>query len=392
MKNSLILGCKNFYKLNKYKHKTIAIVTTFATRAVDEPNFPPVVEYLLSKKFQIKKIFSPEHGYYLVITAGENVDNSKDLRTNLPIYSLYGKNKEILPEWVKDIDVIFYDINDLGLRFYTFGSTLYYVLLSAKKCKKPVVILDRPNPLTANIVDGNILDIKYKSFVGITSVPVRHGLTQAEFALYLNNEENINAEVDIIPMINYNRTLWWDEIYKSIWFNPSPNINNLNTALIYSGTCLFEGVNVSFGSGTTRPFEIIGAPWINSKLWYKKIKKFLPFLHGVNFAEIVFVPRYGNYKDQLCKGLQVIVYDRNKISMFNTAVAMIWSLYHTHKRFFKWIPCVNEKNTFWIDKLAGGTELRNFVETSKPSFYNFILKCQQQCKQFKQKTKKFLLY
>ncbi len=392
LRGNLVLGCQNLVKLNKYKNYKIAIVTTFATRAVENNDFPPVVEYLLRKKFNIKKIFSPEHGYYLTVSAGETVNNAKDERTNLPIYSLYNENKEILSDWVNDIDCIFYDINDLGLRFYTFGSTLYYVLLSAKKLKKKVVILDRPNPLTGKIVDGNILNTNYRSFVGITCIPVRHGMTQAEFALYLNNEEKINAEVEIIPMKNYNRNFWWDEIYNDVWFNPSPNINCLTTALIYSGTCLFESVNVSFGNGTTRPFQIIGAPWINSQLWYKCLKSYSKYLTGVNFAEVVFTPKSGNYKGSFCKGLQVIVIERNKVSMFTTAVAMLRSLYQTHKKNFQWVPCVNEKNVFWIDKLTGGTEVRIFVETGKPTFDKLVNKWNQECEKFKQKRKQYLLY
>lgn len=392
MKTNVILGCQNFSILKKYKNKNVAIVTTFATRVINKKNYPPVVEFLLSERFKIKKIFSPEHGYYLVTLAGEVVDNTKDVRTNLPVYSLYSKTKEILPEWVKDIDVIFYDVNDLGLRFYTFGSTLYYVLLSAKNCGKKVVILDRPNPLTGKFVDGNILDKKYSSFVGITSIPVRHGLTQGEFAVYLNNEEKINAELEISVMKNYNRSYWWDEIYGDVWFNPSPNINSLITALIYSGTCLFEGVNVSFGSGTTRPFQVIGAPWVNSQLWCKTLNSYLKHLSGVSFAEVVFTPKYGVYKENLCKGLQVIITDRNKVSMFAVAVAMIRSLYETHPEKFQWTPCVNEQNVFWIDKLTGGTEVRNFVETGKPSFKTLVEKWQNECYNFKQKIKPYLLY
>lgn len=392
MKTDLLLGCQNFNKLKKYKNANIAIVTTFATRVLNQDNYPPVVEFLLSKKFKIKKIFSPEHGYYLVTSAGESVNNTKDVRTNLPVYSLYNKNKEILPEWVEDIDVIFYDVNDLGLRFYTFGSTLYYVLLSAKRCRKKVVILDRPNPLTGKFVDGNILDNKYRSFVGISSIPVRHGLTQGEFATYLNNEENINTELEISVMKNYNRQFWWDEIYGDTWFNPSPNINSLTTALIYSGTCLFEGVNVSFGSGTTRPFQVIGAPWVNSQLWYNSLKFYLKHLHGVSFAEVVFTPKYGVYKENLCKGLQVIVTNRDKVYMFATTVAMIKSLYETHTKHFQWTPCVNEENIFWIDKLTGGTEVRHFVETGKPSFKTLIEKWYNECLLFRRKIKSYLLY
>jgi len=287
---------------------------------LNHPNFPPASEFLLSHNFNIKKIFAAEHGYYLVKTAGENVQNTKEIYTNLPVYSLYGTTKEILSEWVKDIDIIFYDINDLGLRFYTFGSTLYYVLLSAKKLNKKVVILDRPNPLTAEIVDGNILNKEYKSFVGISELPVRYAFTQGELALYYNSEENINAELEVIPMENYNRNFWWDEIYPHIWFNPSPNINSLTTALIYSGSCLFEGINVSYGIGTTRPFELIGAPWINTHKWLDSLLSYKEHLNGVLFTKTVFVPKYGNYNGKVCYGIQVIINNRNNVRIFNVAV------------------------------------------------------------------------
>lgn len=388
----LKLGCEVLIQSKKYKNVPSAIVTTFATRVLTKEKFPPVTEFLLQNGYHIKKIFSPEHGYYLASAAGENVEHTIDFRTNLPIFSLYGKNKEILPEWSKDIKVIFYDINDLCLRFYTFGSTLYYVLKSAKNLNKKIVILDRPNPLSAKHVDGNVLEAKYKSFVGISSVPVRHGLTPAEFALYLNSEEKIYADLEIIPMENYNRKLWWDDYFGTIWFNPSPNINSLSTALIYSGTCLFEGVNVSFGNGTTRPFEQIGSPWINSNVWIKKIKKYIKNTDIVEFVETIFVPKKGIYENQLCKGIQIIIKKRDKVSMFAVAVALLRALYETHGKFFKFVPLINQPNIFWIDKLAGGSEVRKFIETGKPSFTILLKKWSNECNIFRKQVKKYFLY
>ena len=391
----VLLGCEIITKYNKYKKIPAGIVSTFNTRVMDYNKFPPVVEHLLSYGFNIKKIFAAEHGYYLVKTAGETVTNTKDKYTNLPVYSLYGSTKEILPDWVKDIDIIFYDINDLGLRFYTFGSTLYYVLLSAKKLNKKVVILDRPNPLTAKIVDGNILNKEYKSFVGISDLPVRHGLTQGELALYYNSEENINADLEVIPMENYNRNFWWDEIYPNVWFNPSPNINSLTTALVYSGSCLFEGINVSYGTGTTRPFELIGAPWINTQKWLDVLLSYKQYLNGVSFTKTVFVPKYGNYNNEVCYGLQIVINNRNEVKMFNVATLMISSLYETHKKNFKFIPTTNpqeKKKIYWIDKLAGGTELREFIKTKKISFAELKTKWDTELDLFKRKRQKFLIY
>ena len=388
------LGCEEVVKYKQYKKIPAGIVTTFNTRVIDYHKFPTVLEHLLSHGFNIKKIFSVEHGYYLTQPAGENVQNIKEKYTKLPVYSLYGRTKEILPEWATDIDIIFYDINDLGLRFYTFGSSLYYILLSAKKLNKKVIILDRPNPLTANIIDGNILNKEYKSFVGISTLPVRHGFTQAELALYFNSEENINADLEVIPMQNYRRNLWWDEIYPNVWFNPSPNINSLTTALIYSGSCLFEGVNVSYGTGTTRPFEIIGAPWIDSQKWLDCLLSYKKFLNGVSFTKAVFVPKYGNYSNEVCYGLQVLIHNRNEVKMFEVATLMILSLYKTHKKNFKFTTSVSppqKKKIFWIDKLAGGTELREFVE-KQDNFYKLKSKWEKELNSFKRKRQKFSIY
>ena len=241
--------------------------------------------------------------------------------TGLKVYSLYGNTKKPTQEMMDTIDVLCIDIQDVGSRFYTYIYTMAYAMQACKEYGKTFVVFDRPNPIS-NKIDGNILE-KYKSFVGMYEIITRHGMTIGELARMFNEKFNIGCDLKVIKMKNYDPTKYIDELIAP-WVNPSPNMPTLDTALVYPGTCLFEGVNLSEGRGTTKPFEFIGAPFINAYAWAKKLNSLN--LDGVVFRPIYFTPTFDDYKGQLCGGVQVHVKNRNTFSPTKTGVAMIYTV------------------------------------------------------------------
>ncbi len=266
-------------------------------------------------------LFSPEHGIRGV--ADEKVNDSKDEKTGLPIYSLYGSRKKPTAETLKGIDTLIYDIQDAGCRFYTYESTLGGVLEAAAENKVSVMVLDRPNPLGGVEVEGPVLDAGRESFVGYHTLPVRHGLTIGELARLFNAERKIGADLEVIPMENWRRGDRYDATGLR-WINPSPNLRSPLEALLYPGIGLLETTNVSVGRGTDRPFEWIGAPWIDGpKLAATLMKEDLP---GVRFVPCRQTPTSSTYKDKECDGVQILVDDWPRFRPVRTGMATACAL------------------------------------------------------------------
>ncbi|PTM03333.1 MAG: DUF1343 domain-containing protein [Bacteroidetes bacterium] len=218
-----------------------------------------LADFLLSNKVDLKKVFAPEHGFRGAASAGETIKDGRDTKTNLPLISLYGKNKKPSAEQLADIDIIVFDIQDVGARFYTYISTMSYVMEAAAEQKKKVLILDRPNP-NGYYVDGPVLELKHRSFVGMHQVPIVHGMTVGEYAKMLNGEGwlrgGLQCDLEVITCQNYDHSKHYELPIK-----PSPNLPNSNAISLYPSLCLFEGTSVSVGRGTELPFQIMGAPW-----------------------------------------------------------------------------------------------------------------------------------
>lgn len=255
--------------LPELKNKSIGIVanqTSVIFKNLSESDaklqYTHLVDSLISLKVDVKKVFAPEHGYRGISDAGEYVNDGIDIKTGLPIVSLYGKNRKPNANSLKDLDLIIFDIQGVGARFYTFISTLHYMMEACAKMNIPLIILDRPNP-NAHYVDGPVLNMEYKSFVGMHPVPISHGMTLGEFALMINGEgwleNNVKCDIKIIPISNYNRKI----IYQ-LPIKPSPNLPNAKAINLYPSLCLFEGTNVSVGRGTSLQFQIFGSPFIKS--------------------------------------------------------------------------------------------------------------------------------
>ena len=278
---------------------------------------------VLSKAPGVKLValFAPEHGIRGL--ADENVSDSKDEATGLPIYSLYGESRRPKPEQLKDLDALVYDIQDVGVRFYTYISTLGYLLEEAAKVKLPVFVLDRPNPIGGLDVEGPIADADKLSFTSYHTIPTRHGLTIGELAQLFNKQRNIGADVRVIKMDGWRRSMWFDETNLT-WINPSPNMRSLAEATLYPGVGLLETTNVSVGRGTDTPFEIVGAPWIEGdKLADYMNQRGVP---GVRFVPLRFKPNASVFKDQQCGGVNIIVTDRSAFRPLLAGIEMALAL------------------------------------------------------------------
>lgn len=278
---------------------------------------------ILNKAQGVKLIalFSPEHGIRGLLD--DKISDSKDEVTGLPVYSLYGESRRPKPEQLKDLDAIVYDIQDVGARFYTYISTLGNILEEAAKVKLPVYVLDRPNPIGGLDIEGPIADADKLSFVSYHTIPVRHGLTIGELGQLFNKQKKIGADLRVIKMEGWRRSMWFDETNLS-WVNPSPNMRSLTEATLYPGVGLLETTNVSVGRGTDTPFEVVGAPWIEGdKLAEYLNQRSIP---GVRFVPLRFTPKASVFKDVNCGGVNIVITDRSSFRPLLTGMEMAVAL------------------------------------------------------------------
>lgn len=341
---------------------------------------------------KIISLFSPEHGIRGDADAGSHIADGFDAATNIKITSLYGNTKKPTQEMLDNIDILVFDIQDIGARFYTYISTLYYVIEAAAEYDKQVIILDRPNPIGGNKVDGPILDLSFRSFVGIAEIPIQHGMTVGELALLFNHDiktkKNISAEVEIIKMLNWDRKKYYDE-YFSDWMPPSPNINKFETALVYPGTCLIEGTNISEGRGTQEPFLIIGAPFIESENLIDELMNLS--VAGIEYESTTFTPvkiegmsSSPKLKDITCNGIRISVVNRQEFNAVEFGVHLLSVL-------IKLYPDKIKFNNDFFDKLAGTDKIRKLLlESTNPSV--IIQSWQDDLTNFINKRNKYLLY
>lgn len=340
---------------------------------------------IIIEKFNLTALFSPEHGIRGNFQAGVHVENYLDEKTGIKVYSLYGKNRKPSSEVLKDIDVLVMDIQDVGARFYTYLYTMTNSMESCAENGKPFVVLDRINPIGGEIVEGNILNTEFQSFVGLYPVASRYGLTIGEFASLVNKEFNINCDLHIVKCEGWRRELYFDETDLQ-WVAPSPNIPTIDTAILYPGTCVFEGTNISEGRGTTKPFEIIGAPWLDPyKLADLMNNK---GFEGVIFRPVYFEPTFSKHKGELCRGVQIHIKDRKKIEGFKIGLQLLYNIKEMSGDKFSWLPPFKEGTPYFIDHLMGTDEIR----LEKYSMDEIILKYQEQIKTFTLLKNQYHLY
>ncbi len=354
--------------LHLLKEKRIALVVNHSSLVGEEH----LVDTLLKHGIKVQKIFAPEHGFRGKADAGDHIKNSRDIRTGLQIISLYGKHKKPTEAELKGIDLILFDIQDVGVRFYTYLSTLHYIMEAGEEQHIPVIVLDRPNP-NGHYIDGPLLQKKYRSFVGLHPVPLVYGMTIGEYATMINGEGWLKSgkkvALTVVPLANYTH-----QSFYTLPVKPSPNLPNDMAVLLYPSLALFEGTVISEGRGTTKPFQLYGAPEY-------KVKNFF------------FVPQsrpgatYPKFKGKRCYGIDLSEtdfkkqYQKQQLNL--TYLQDAYANYPNKKAFFL-------KNRF-IDKLSGSDQLRKQIE-SGVSEKEIRKSWEKDLDSFKQIRKKYLLY
>jgi uncharacterized protein YbbC (DUF1343 family) len=310
-----VLEKSNFKQL---QGKNVGLITNHT--AVDNHG-----EYILDifskqKQFKLKAIFTPEHG--LRGKEDKEFIASEVYGVNIPVYSLYGDTKKPTAAMLKDLDVLVFDIQDIGTRYYTYITTMAYAMEAAAENKIHFMVLDRPNPIRGDIIEGEVLEPQFKSFTGYFQIPTRYGMTSGEIASYYKGEGKLNLALDIIKLENWKRDEWFDQTGLQ-WINPSPNMRFLNAAILYPGLGTLETMNLSVGRGTELPFLLYGAPWLDKhKLVQALEKKNFP---GLKFTEVEFIPDTSMYANQKNYGFQVEITDRNKVRSVD---ALVFTVYY----------------------------------------------------------------
>ena len=363
VKTGVSVLCANANLLGKVR---LGLLTNFTGVM---PGFERNVDALLTSGLNLTALFGPEHGLHGSVQAGQTECDEVDVGTGLPLFDTYMKSSDDLDELMErsGVDTIVFDMQDIGVRYYTYVWSLYDCLLSAARTGKHFVVLDRPNPLGGLVTCGPGLDSDFASFVGRVDVPVRHGLTAGELATLFNTRFlpvilGHSIDLQVIEMENWRRSRPFDEIGLP-WVAPSPNIPTLDSAFAFCGTGLFEGTNVSEGRGTTRPFEMIGAPYVDDRLIEMLRDLSMP---GVAFREVWYMPTFHKYAGQTVRGVQLHITDRQEFEPIACAVSMIWvfaSLYPDRFNFLAPKDRVSNQDRGYIfDRLWGSDALRKTVE------------------------------
>jgi uncharacterized protein YbbC (DUF1343 family) len=342
-------------------------------------------------RIKLTALFGPQHGI-----RGETQDNMiewrtfRDKRTGLPAYSLYGETRKPTAEMLSDVDVLVFDIQDVGTRVYTFVYTMALAMEAAREHGKRFIVLDRPNPIDGVQIEGNVLEPDFQSFVGMFPIPMRHGMTVGELALMFNRGFGIDCELEIIKMEGWRRAMWYEDTGLP-WVMPSPNIPTADTAVVYPGGVIIEGTNVSEGRGTTRPFEIIGAAYIGAYELVDELKK--DNLPGVVFRPLHFQPTFHKFAGEICAGVQLHVIDRSAFKPVTTGVAIIRAIRLLYPERFEWkqppYEYVYDKLPF--DVINGSSRPREQIECGT-SVAEIEASWAEGLKEFADRRGRYLLY
>lgn len=367
-------------KLDLIRGQRVALVCNQASVL---PDFRHVADVFADRsEFKLTTFFGPQHGI-----RGDVQDNmietehATDSRTGLPIYSLYSETREPTVDMLADVDTIVFDMQDVGCRIYTFAYTMANCMRAAKKFGKRVVVCDRPNPITGVGVEGSVTETAFTSFVGQFEIPTRHGMTMGELAKLFNKHFGIGCELEIVKMDGWRREMWFEET-RLPWILPSPNIPTVDTCVVFPATVYLEGTELSEGRGTTKVFEINGAPFIDPYKWAAALREFS--FPGVAFRECYFQPTFQKWAKQTCGGVQIHVTDRNTFTPVIVGIAMVKTAYDLYTDQFEWKRDAYEyefgKNPF--DVVAGtdtirkaieaGAELKEIEAAWEPRFSEFV--------------------
>lgn len=340
----------------------------------------------------LSALFGPEHGLWGVAQDMESVEG--ETYKGIPIYSLYGDELESLQpksEWMEGLDAMICDLQDVGARYYTFVYTIAFVMKACAQKGIPVYVLDRPNPIGGQEVEGNLIEEGYESFVGAFSIANRHGMTVGELCQLLNEEFSINSDLRIVELKDWNRKQYLDET-NAAWVLPSPNMPTLDAALVYPGMCLLEATEISEARGTTKPFELFGAPYVEPE----KLAKYLDQkfkLEGVFFRPLYFKPTFQKLAHQVCGGLQLHVTNRKKFKPYLAGLAIVKALFDLYPKHFQWRakPYEFVKEIPAIDLLTGSAKFRTALEKGK-SWKEILGFYEEGKEKFLKQRKDYLIY
>jgi len=372
-------------KLDLIKGKRVGLITN--PTGVDQ-KLNSIVDLLYNNpNVKLTALYGPEHGVRGSEQAGSYVEKYTDEKTGLPVYSLYGQTKKPTPDMLKNVDVLLFDIQDAGARFYTYIYTMALAMEAAKENNIPFIVLDRPNPIGGTKVEGPVLEDKYSSFVGEYPIPVRHGMTVGELAKLFNKEFGINCDLTVVKMDGWKRNMYYDDTPLQ-FVMPSPNMPTLDTALVYPGDCLIEGTNLSEGRGTTRPFELIGAPFVDGDNLAAKLNSY--HLPGVMFRAASFVPTFSKFVNEQTNGIQVHITNRNAYDSFKTGLYIVKTIHDMYPDQFQF-RTPDSNGISYFDNLVGNGSIRADIEAGK-SVEAMEAKWQPALEKFMDVREKYLLY
>jgi uncharacterized protein YbbC (DUF1343 family) len=343
-----------------------------------------------SRSFRLVRLFGPEHGIWADAQDLVEVGDSRDPATGLPVFSLYGRTRVPTPEMLDGLDAVLFDVQDVGSRYYTFIYSMLHVLEACAREGRRVMVLDRPNPLGGSGLGGNVLDPEYRSFVGMHPLLVRHGMTVGELAGMFRAERGLDVELEVVKMRGWRRPMHFEETGLP-WVLPSPNMPTVDTAFVYPGGCLIEGTNLSEGRGTTRPFELVGAPWLDPwRLAKDLLRERIP---GALFRPLFFAPTFQKHANRVCGGVQVHVTDRERFPAFLAYLLLIHHARRQEPKAFAWRdpPYEYEQLKRPIDILCGTDRIRRAIEEGR-SPRTLAAGWAKDVAAFRRRRAKYLLY
>ncbi|SFS86463.1 exo-beta-N-acetylmuramidase NamZ family protein [Marininema halotolerans] len=344
------------------------------------------LDAMLRQGIDVQKVYGPEHGVRGTEQAGDTPGSFEDPRTGLPFINLYGKKPEEMIPLFDGVDVLIFDIQDVGTRYYTYIYTMAYAMEAAAQAGKPFMVLDRPNPIDGIHMEGPVLDPSYQSFVGLYPIPQRHGMTVGELAQLFRGEFLTHKpKLQVVRMKGWHRKDGYSDTHLP-WVPPSPNMPTVETAQVYPGTGMIEGTNLSEGRGSTRPFELMGAPYIRGWELAEQLNK--AKLPGVAFREAAFTPTFSKYQGETVKGIQIYVTDSDRFRPVLTGLTIIQTVKELYPEDFAWRK---DGDNYWIDKLTGSDRVRKGMDQGESAHAMEVI-FKRELEPFKHLRKPYLLY
>lgn len=367
--------------LDYFKGKRVGLITNPTGMS---SHFLSTID-ILKEKVNLVALFAPEHGVRGNFQAGERFSSYVDEETGVIVHSLYNEDKRPSQAMMDSIDVLCIDIQEVGSRFYTYIYTMAYAMMACRDYGKEFVVFDRPNPINGFDVEGNILDLNFRSFIGYYPIPQRYGMTLAELANMFNVEDSINCQLKLILMKGWHRKMYFEETGLK-WIIPSPNLPTVDSAVLYNGTVIFEGTNVSEGRGTTLPFSLIGAPYLKPEECARALNACQ--MAGVRFRPTYFTPTFSKHAGKLCGGVEVQIMNRRTFKPVKTGWTMLEVIRNLYPNDFQILPPYRENHPCLLELNTGG----DFINKQKLTLEEQYKLLENDTKKFMEKRAHYLLY